>query len=148
MPVPGNGGRVAAATLCLINQQRVHAGLAALSDNAKLDQVAGAHSQDMTSNLYFDHASPGGSTPESRMTQVGYISNRVSWVVGENIAWGTGSLATPASIVDTWMHSPEHRANILDRRFRDSGIGVSPAVPEALVDQAGATYTQDFGLVG
>jgi uncharacterized protein YkwD len=148
MPAPGNGDRVAAATLCLINQQRTHAGLAALADNAKLDQVARAHSQDMTANLYFDHVSPSGSTPESRMTQVGYISNRVSWVVGENIAWGTGSLATPASIVDTWMHSPEHRANILDARFRDSGIGVSPAVPETLVGQAGATYTQDFGLVG
>lgn len=148
MPAPGNLARVAAATLCLVNQQRRDAGLRPLSDNAKLDQVARAHSQDMIARGYFDHNSPTGSTPETRMIGVGYISARVGYTVGENIAWGSGSYATPASIVDEWMHSPGHRANILDADYRDSGLGVTPGSPGPLADgQAGAVYTQDFGVV-
>lgn len=148
MPAAGNLQQVAAATLCLVNQERSHAGLAPLRDNAKLDQVAREHSQDMTTHDYFDHVSPGGSTPEGRMTAAGYINNNESWMVGENIAWGSLTLATPQAIVSSWMRSPGHRANILNGRFRDSGMGVSPAVPEAGLTQAGATYTQDFGVVG
>ena len=148
-PAAGNLDRVAAATLCLVNLQRRDAGVAPLGENAKLDQVAGAHSQDMTTQGYFDHVSPGGSTPQSRMTQVGYISDRVSYTVGENIAWATGPLATPASIVDDWMHSPGHRANILDGNFRDTGMGVSlGSVGPLGGGDTGAAYTQDFGVVG
>ncbi len=149
IPAPGNLDRIAAATLCLINKQRESAGLHLLADNAKLDRVALAHSQDMTSRSYFDHNSPTGSTPVSRMTQAGYISNQVAYTIGENIAWGTLTLASPASIVNAWMNSPEHRANILDPAFRDSGIGVSPSapVPSLAAGEPGATYTQNFGVV-
>ena len=55
---------------------------------------------------------------------------------------------TPRAIVAAWMASPGHRANILDARFRDTGIGVSPHPPASLADgQAGAIYTQDFGVI-
>jgi uncharacterized protein YkwD len=64
--------------------------------------------------------------------------------VGENIAWGSQELATPRSIVNGWMHSPGHRANILNRRFREIGIGVSRGAPEPGFDRA-ATYATDFG---
>ena len=148
VPAAGNLSQVAATTLCLINQQRTHAGLTPLHDDTRLDQAARAHSQDMTARGYFDHVSPSGSTPESRVTAVGYLKGAGSWAVGENIAWGSLTLATPQEIVSSWMRSPGHRANILDARFRDSGIGVSPAVPRLGLGQAGATYTQDFGFVG
>ena len=62
----------------------------------------------------------------SRVVAAGYRLRGVSYVVGENIAWGTYTLATPASIVSDWMHSEGHRANILDRGFRKTGMGVAP----------------------
>jgi uncharacterized protein YkwD len=69
-------------------------------------------------------------------------------VVGENIALGTMQLATPAAIVASWMKSPGHRANILDGRFRDSGMGVVAKAPSRYTGgQRGATYTQQFGAV-
>ena len=84
----------------------------------------------------------------ARMRDVGYVSSRVGYEVGENIAWGTLSLATPRAIVAAWMASPAHRANILDPRYRETGIGVSPHPPASLArGQAGAIYTQDFGVI-
>ena len=98
---------------------------------------------------YFEHLGPQGQTPLARMRAVGYISSsRVGYEVGENIAWGTRRLATPRAIVAAWMASPGHRANILDPRYRETGIGVSPHPPRALAHgQPGAIYTQDFGVI-
>ena len=98
---------------------------------------------------YFEHDGPGGDTPLSRMTACGYIySSQVGYEIGENIGWGTLSLATPRAIVAAWMASPGHRANILDAHFRDTAIGVSPHVPSSLSQgQAGGIYTQDFGVI-
>ena len=83
------------------------------------------------------------------MRAAGYIySRQIGYEVGENIAWGTLWLATPRAIVAAWMASPGHRANILDRRYRDTGIGVSPHPPTSLAHgQPGAIYTQDFGVI-
>ena len=141
--------RIRAATLCLVNRERAAHGEAALQDNGNLAQAAQDHTQSMVSGDYFEHAGPGGQTPLDRMRAAGYIySPRIGYEVGENIAWGTGSLGTPRAIVAAWMASPGHRANILDGRFRDSGIGASPHVPNSLAHgQAGGIYTQDFGLI-
>jgi hypothetical protein len=70
-----------------------------------------------------------------------------SWTAGENIAWGTGDLATPASIVDGWMHSAGHRANILDPDFGQVGIGIAAGAPQGRYDDAG-TYVNDFASGG
>jgi len=101
---------------------------------------------------YFEHVGAGGSgggTPLARLRAVGYISSsRDSYEVGENIAWGTLSLATPRAIVAAWMRSPPHRANILDPRYRETGIGVCAHPPTSLAHgQPGAVYTQDFGVI-
>ena len=103
----------------------------------------------MASHDYFAHVGPRGQTLLARMRSAGYIySSRVGYEVGENIAWGTLSLATPRAIVAAWMASPGHRANILDARFRDTAIGVSPHVPSSHSQgQAGGIYTQDFGVI-
>jgi uncharacterized protein YkwD len=103
----------------------------------------------MAAEGYFEHQSPDGSTPLSRMRAAGYISSsRVGYEVGENIAWGTQNLASPREIVAAWMASPGHRANILDPHFRDTGIGVSPHAPAGRDGgQAGGVYTQDFGVI-
>ncbi len=147
MPSGADLAQVRSATLCLINKERAHAGLSAVVDSAKLAQAANGHSQDMVGRGYFDHVSPTGSTPVTRLLGVGYISPRMGYLVGENIAWGTSALATPAAIVNAWMHSPEHRANILQGAYRQSGIGVSPSVPHGYGGgQPGAIYTQEFGV--
>ncbi len=142
MPSPSNLDRIAAATLCLVNRQRAAQGLSALRADAALDRAAVGHSQDMVAQGYFGHTSPSGSDPLSRMRSVGYV--RQSFNVGENIAAATGSYATPAAIVNMWMHSAEHRANILTAGFRDSGMGVAYGAP-TIGSGPGATYTQDFG---
>ena len=98
---------------------------------------------------YFEHVSPGGSTPLSRMRESGYISSsNAGYEVGENIAWGSYTDSTPAAIVAGWMASPPHRANILEHNFRDTGIGISPHLPGSFAGGApGALYTQDFGVI-
>jgi uncharacterized protein YkwD len=148
-PTQSNIEVVRAATLCLIDQERNSHGEASLQFNADLQQSAQAHTESMAFGDYFEHDGPGGDTPLSRMTAAGYIPNsNVGYEIGENIGWGTFSLGTPRAIVAAWMASPGHRANILDARFRDTAIGVSPHVPSSLSGgQPGGIYTQDFGVI-
>jgi uncharacterized protein YkwD len=98
---------------------------------------------------YFEHVGPSGDTPVSRMRDAGYIySAQIGYEVGENIGWATLWMATPRAMVAAWMASPEHRANILDARFRDTAIGVSAHPPSSLArGQGGGIYTQDFGVI-
>jgi uncharacterized protein YkwD len=137
------------ATLCLVNRERADNGESALQPNGRLQQAAQGHTESMVDEDYFEHVSPNGDTPLSRMIAADYIySSQVGYEVGENIGWGTLWLATPNAIVAAWMASPGHRANILDTHFRDTAIGVSPHAPASLAHgQAGAIYTQDFGVI-
>ena len=137
------------ATICLVNRERAAQGESPLQDNSKLQMAAQAHTESMAWGNYFEHLGPGGQTPLDRMRAAGYIySSNIGFEVGENIAWGTGSLGTPRAIVAAWMASPGHRANILDAHFHDTAIGVSPHPPESLAHgQLGGIYTQDFGVI-
>jgi uncharacterized protein YkwD len=148
-PSNANLSLVRAAMLCLVNRERTSRGEAALRPNVDLRRAAQSHSSDMANASYFAHESRNGETPLARMRAAGYIfSSRLGYAVGENIAWGTMSLATPKAIVAGWMASPEHRANMLDATFRDTGVGVAPHPPASLAHgEAGAIYTQDFGRI-
>ena len=75
------------------------------------------------------------------MQRVGYVPARC-WRAGENIAWGTGKLASPRSIFRAWIHSPEHRANILGRY---SQIGIGMVVGGLRGQQDVHVWTQHFG---
>jgi uncharacterized protein YkwD len=149
MPNQGNLELIRSATLCLINQERSLHGEPALLLNEDLEHAAQEHASGMALGDYFEHVSPNGQTPLSRIISSGYIYNsRVGYVIGENIAWGTLSLATPRAIVKAWIDSPPHLANILDARYRDSAIGVSPHAPSQFSHgQAGAIYSEDFGVI-
>jgi uncharacterized protein YkwD len=142
-PAPGNLADVRAAVLCLHNRDRAAHGLPALRESAKLRRAAEGHSADMVAQSYFAHDSLSGADLAERILRTGYARGR-GWSLGENIAWGTGSLATPAEIQRAWMESPGHRANILRRQFREIGIGVVAGAPVG--SGAGATYTADFGV--
>jgi len=130
------------ATLCLLNRTRAAHGLPPLRLNAKLSHAARRHSRDMVRHRYFAHDSRNGRSPFDRMRATHYVPRGASWWLGENIGWGSGSLAQPIALLRAWMHSPEHRANILSRHFRDIGIGIAPGAPGG---GGGATYTTDFG---
>jgi uncharacterized protein YkwD len=151
-PNTSNIGAIRAATLCLINRERLAAGERPLRPNARLRRAAQTHSRSMAFDDYFEHvggSGPGGGTPLTRLRAVGYISSsRVGYEFGENLAWGTLSLATPRAIVAAWMASPAHRANILNANYRETGIGVAPRPPASLAHgKPGAIYTQDFGVI-
>ena len=123
-PAAGNFDDVRAAILCLHNQIRARHGLPPLRENARLRRAAIGHSRAMVGERYFEHTT--------------------GWAVGENLAWGTGPLATARAAMQGWMSSPGHRANILRRTYRELGVGVVVGVPVS--DAAGATYTVDFGV--
>jgi uncharacterized protein YkwD len=148
VPDAGNLATVEQATLCLVNRERAADGLPALADNRSLDVVATAHSAEMVSRDYFSHRSPSGATAVTRIRTSGYVRRSTRVAVGENVATAGGPLATPANVVRGWMISPQHRANILSRGFRASGVGVVLGMPsrDALGWRgSGATYTEDLG---
>ena len=134
------------AILCVMNAQRTARGLTRLRDQPALAQAASRFARQMVRDRFFDHTSPDGSTMLSRISQTTYLRRALSWTVGENLAWATGTLATPRATVDAWMHSADHRANLLDRGFADVGIGMAIGAPTALnADETGVTYVTDFG---
>jgi uncharacterized protein YkwD len=149
VPTEANIELVLQATLCLINRERTHSGERPLRANTDLESSAQSHSTSMAVHGYFEHVSPGGSTPLSRMRESGYLTASTDgYEVGENIAWGSYDLSTPSSIVAAWMASPPHRANILRPTYRDTGIGISPHLPSSFAEgETGAIYTQDFGVI-
>ncbi|HSD79313.1 MAG TPA: CAP domain-containing protein [Solirubrobacteraceae bacterium] len=145
-PTAATAAQVRRATLCLLNAERARRGLAPLAPRRPLATAARRHARAMVAGRFFDHTSPGGSTMESRVRRCGYLRGASGWSLGEDIAWGAGGRATPRAIVAAWMRSPPHRANILNPRFRDAGIGVAAGGPVRLPPGAAAgTYVADFG---
>jgi uncharacterized protein YkwD len=127
------------STICLLNDVRRSHGLRSFHLNRKLSLASQRHTNAMTAHHFFAHGDFVGRIRSAR-----YLKGARGWTVGENIAWGSLDYATPASIVDSWMHSPPHRANILNRTFREIGIGVSRGAPVSGAGNA-ATYGTDFG---
>ena len=143
-PESGNLPRIRAAILCLHNEIRAGKGIPALRQAARLRTAAVGHSRDMVADGYFEHTTPEGRTMVDRILRARYVREDQGWMLGENLAWGTGSLSTPRGAVESWMESPGHRANLLKRGYRDIGVGVVLGVPVS--NAAGATYTVDFGV--
>ncbi len=148
-PEAGNIALVRAAVLCLINRKRAENGESPLVPSPELEQAAEGHCEELIADDYFAHVSPTGETPVDRIRDTGYIpSPSDGYVIGENLAWGTYQLSTPASIVAAWIASPGHLANILEAQYRETGIGITPSVPASLAPGApGATYAQEFGVI-
>ena len=143
VPAADNLGAIGQSTLCLLNQQRAAHGVGALVENATLSSASAGYSQRMVAQSFFDHESPDGGTLVDRLTGAGYLGDDDPWVVGENIGWGQGALATARSMVGAWMDSPGHRANLLSGDFTEIGLGLALGTP---ADQTwGATFTTDFG---
>lgn len=100
----------------LTNNERTKNGLAPFQIDEELSKVAREKSRDMSAKNYFDHNSPTYGSPFDMMKSYG-ISYRAA---GENIAKGQ---RTPQEVVNAWMNSPGHRANILNSSFTHIGVG-------------------------
>ena len=131
---------ISEAVRCLINAERGGRNLAPLRRSHALRVAATGHSRDMVARRFFAHVSIGGATLTDRARRAGYRGR----TLGEDIGWGTYELGTPAAIVRAWMHSPPHRAVILNGRYREIGVGVTVGTPTGRTS-AGAVYVLDVG---
>lgn len=111
--------------------------LPALKEVSLLDTTATAKTNDMFAYSYFEHTSPSGRTVADQAQEAGYEYI----TIGENLA--LGHFATAAEVVDAWMNSPGHRANILNSRYTEIGIGVRKG---AYKGDTVWILTQHFGL--
>jgi uncharacterized protein YkwD len=143
-PSDGNIAQLNAAILCLVNAERADNGLPALNHEGQLDQAATGMCQRMVAEHFFSHETPDGKTVVDRVQPTGYIPRSGDWVVGENLAWGSGALSTPQSIVNGWMNSPGHRANILAPDYKDLGLAACMGSPTT-TNSGGTVYVNNFG---
>jgi uncharacterized protein YkwD len=102
----------------LVNQRRRATGCEALEWHEATARVAEAHSADMSRRGYFDHFTPEGTDLHGRM-----LAEGVSWQgsIAENIAL---TVRGPDIVIELWMDSPPHRANLLDCSFTHHGLGL------------------------
>ncbi|MFE1291370.1 sigma-70 family RNA polymerase sigma factor [Streptomyces sp. NPDC058751] len=120
-----------AQVVALVNKERAAVGCGPLTEDPQLEDAAQAHSEDMAARDFFEHTNPDGVDPGQRITAAGY-----RWsTYGENIAEGQ---QTPQAVMESWMNSPGHRANILNCSFKNIGVGVHKG-------SGGPWWTQDFG---
>ncbi|MCX5528283.1 CAP domain-containing protein [Streptomyces bobili] len=114
------------------NRERARAGLRPLAADPLLATAARAYSDDMAARSFYSHTSPEGSQPWDRAAAAGSARR----TIGENIACGQRS---PSEVVEGWMNSPGHRANILKPAFTHIGVGFAGGGPSATY------WTQLFG---
>jgi uncharacterized protein YkwD len=123
------------AVIALTNEERLRAGCGRLKPDGELARAGLLHASDMVRRGYFDHVSPEGITPLDRARAQGFAGG-----VGENLAAG---YQTAADVVEGWMQSPHHRANILNCDF--SRIGVAYLDATIPGQQASGVWVQEFG---
>lgn len=106
--------------LDLHNRARADRGLKRLCIHPRLQRAARAHSRDMIQRDYFSHNTKGRN--ESACERIRRFGYKYA-ACGENIAWGSGKKGNPGPTFRYWMNSKSHRSNILDKRFREAGVG-------------------------
>lgn len=126
---PRSEKKIEEEVLSLVNAERAKAGVRPLVLDWQLSRVAKTKSEDMAGNHYFSHQSPTYGSPFDMMKKFG-ISYKTA---GENIAEGQRSAA---EVMNSWMNSPGHRANILNGSFTNLGVGYA--------EGSGPYWTQQF----
>lgn len=130
-PAAAPNASVAQQILDLVNAERVAAGCGALTADARLDAAAQGHAEDMKANGYFSHTSLDGRSMSDRISAAGYRFT----AAGENIAQGYGNAQ---SVMQGWMNSSGHKANILNCSYRHLGVGY-------VEGSGGPWWVQNFG---
>jgi uncharacterized protein YkwD len=106
------------AMLAIVNAARTVEGRPPLALDPQLNAAAQAHAEDMLRRTYYSHESPEGSLPRRRVQETGLVAD----VIGENIAAGQTSVE---NVMAAWLHSSDHRRNILEPRFTHLGVGLA-----------------------
>ncbi|MFJ3338219.1 CAP domain-containing protein [Streptomyces sp. NPDC086766] len=119
-----------AQVLQLVNEERAKVGCSPVTADSALTELAENFSKAMADQDFFDHTDPSGASPWDRAAKLG-----ITGLGGENIARGQ---ADAAAVMEAWMNSPGHRANILNCDFKTLGVG-------AHFGSGGPWWTQDFG---
>jgi len=124
------------AVVAQMNRERAAFGLQPLRVNSQLALAAEDRIHDLFAKHYFNHVSPDGMQPFVWAQRRGYDYS----IIGENLATG---YPTATRVVDGWMHSPGHRANILGRDFDEVGVAVAGGSPVS--GHGGPTYVVLYG---
>jgi len=128
------GSSVAQQVLAIVNRERSEAGCRAVTLNSRLNTAAERHSEDQAEHGTMSHTGSDGSSPWDRAERAGYSN-----AIGENVAAG---YRTASAVMEGWMDSPGHRANILNCDARAMGLGMAAA------GDGTRYWTQMFGSVG
>jgi len=138
--------QIESAVTCLINERRSGHGVGRVRDDVRLRHAAVDHSRAMVAQGFFSHNSLNGRSFVDRIESSGYMRGARSWLVGENLVWGSGALSTPARLVQAWMESSAHRANLLRGRFKEIGIGARRGTPNNASEQNGVVVSSEYGF--
>jgi uncharacterized protein YkwD len=146
-PNPETVERVASTISCVINERRHASGLKGLKHNHRLRRSALRHTRDMIAYHYFAHQGETRPTLLDRVTRAKYFQGAATGLYAENLAVGPLERATARGIVDAWMQSPHHKANMLDARLTEVGVGATLTGPDPAFypEHDAAVYTADFG---
>jgi uncharacterized protein YkwD len=150
LAAPSMSGAIAsleAGVLQQLNAVRAGHGLTPLRSNSRLAAAASQHSREMADDGYFEHNSFDGTSFSARIAKWYPMANYTSWIVGENLLWSSPSV-DPSRAIAMWMKSPPHRANILDPRWREIGVGAvySASARGAFTHRPVTIITTDFGV--
>ncbi|TMK72342.1 MAG: CAP domain-containing protein [Actinobacteria bacterium] len=130
-----------------LNAFRKENGLPALRLSVALSRAARQHSMEMAARGYFSHNSANGSTFDKRIARFYPMGFHRFWSVGENLLWSSPDVGATGAI-NMWINSPEHKANMLNRRWREIGLAAvhSDAAPGTYSGRPVTIVTTDFGV--
>jgi uncharacterized protein YkwD len=130
------------ATICLINKERASRGRHVLDSNARLQLAAERHTKRMLATDCLRHKCPGEPGLNRRVRRTGYTKGQKAWRFAEDLGYDN----TPRQMIKAWLHSSFNRRILLNRHWRDVGVGVGwGAAAEGADDSRFATYTAVFG---
>jgi uncharacterized protein YkwD len=134
------------ALLAQINAFRARHGLVRLRVSPALSRAADGHSAQMARLGFFSHDSANGQSFSARLARVYTLGGYRRWAVGENLVWGGPDIAA-ARAFRLWVASPPHRANLLDARWREVGLGAvhASSAPGVYGGRPATVVTADFG---
>lgn len=154
LPAPGSARtpktaqvvQLQSALLAQINAFRTAHGLVRLKVSGALTSSAGGHSTQMARRGFFSHDSANGQSFSQRIALAWSPRGFRSWSVGENLVWGGPDIGA-AHAFRLWLESPPHRANLLNARWREVGLGAvhSTSAPGVYGGDAATIVTADFG---
>lgn len=136
-----------AAVLANVNQIRAQHGLGALKMSRRLSAAADQQSEAMGAKGFFSHSSADGTAFWKRIRKYYSDRNYRYWSVGENLLWSSPDVDASGAL-DMWMQSPEHRANLLSKSWREIGLSAIHvnAAPGAFQGLDVTIVTADFGV--